>query len=127
MTPLELGAVALGGGAGAVSRYAVSRAMGERYDGAFPLGITLVNVTGCFLLGCIATLLAAHSHVEVLSALLTTGFLGGYTTFSTYALEGMVLYLDGARRVALAGVVAPPTLGLCAGAAGCVLARAFLG
>jgi CrcB protein len=127
MTPLELGAVAIGGGAGAVSRFAVSRAMGERYDGIFPLGTTLVNVTGCFLLGCIATILAAHSHVEVISALLTTGFLGGYTTFSTYALEGVVLYLDEARQVAFASVVAPPMIGLCAGVAGCLLARAFLG
>ena len=101
MSPVMLLALFVGGGAGATCRYGLGRVVGARYGGEFPLGTFLINVTGCFALGLLSSLLAAlHRDTALLTALLATGFLGGYTTFSTYALEGVVLYNDGSRRLA---------------------------
>ena len=121
--PLLL-AVFVGGGTGAVCRYGVGRFVGERYGGAFPLGTCLINVTGCFALGLLATALAAtHRDVALPTALLGTGFLGGYTTFSTYALEGLLLYNAGSWRLAVASLLGPVLAGLLAAAAGAGVAR----
>ena len=123
MTAPILGAVFVGGGCGAACRYGISRLAAARYGGAFPLATMLINVSGCFALGFVASLLAGlHQDTAVPTALLATGFLGGYTTFSTYALEGVVLYLDGSRRVALASIVGPVVAGMIAAAAGAGLA-----
>jgi fluoride exporter len=121
--PLLL-AVFVGGGTGAACRYGVGRFVGERYGGAFPLGTFLINVTGCFALGLLATALAAtHRDVALPTALLGSGFLGGYTTFSTYALEGLLLYHEGSRRLAVASLLGPVLAGLLAAAAGAGVAR----
>jgi fluoride exporter len=125
--PLLL-AVFVGGGTGAACRYGVGRFVGERYGGAFPLGTFLINVTGCFALGLLATALAAtHRDVALPTALLGTGFLGGYTTFSTYALEGLLLYNEGSRRLAVASLLGPVVAGLLAAAAGAGVARLAYG
>jgi len=117
-------AVFVGGGTGAACRYGLGRFVGERYGGEFPLGTFLINVTGCFALGLLATALAATRHDAALpTALLATGFLGGYTTFSTYALEGLLLYNDGSRRLAVAGLLGPVVAGLLAAALGAGVAR----
>jgi CrcB protein len=124
MSALVLLVVFVGGGAGAACRYGVGRFVGERYGGAFPLGTFLINVTGCFALGLLATALAGtHHDVALPTALLATGFLGGYTTFSTYALEGVVLYTDGSRRLAVASLLGPALAGLLAAALGAGVAR----
>ncbi len=123
MTAGILAAVFVGGGAGAACRYAVSRLAAAWYAGALPLATMLINVTGCFALGFTASLLAGmHRDTAFPTALLATGFLGGYTTFSTYALEGLVLYLDGSRPVALASLVLPVVAGMIAASAGAGLA-----
>ena len=119
MTPLTLLAIFVGGGAGATCRYGISRFVGGRYDGEFPLGTFLINVTGCFALGLLATVLGAlHRDVTLPTALLATGFLGGYTTFSTYALEGVVLFDDGSRRMAMRSLLGSIVAGLIAAALG---------
>ena len=124
MTPLLLLLVFAGGGAGATCRYGVGRFVGARYEGAFPLGTFLINVSGCFALGLLATLLAAaRQDIAAPTALLATGFLGGYTTFSTYALEGILLYNDGSRRLALANLLGSVAAGLLAAAAGAGVAH----
>jgi CrcB protein len=121
--PLLL-AVFVGGGTGAACRYGVGRFVGERYGGAFPLGTFVINVTGCFALGLLATALAAtHRDVALPTALLATGFLGGYTTFSTYALEGLLLYTEGSRRLAVASLLGSVVAGLLAAAVGAGVAR----
>jgi fluoride exporter len=123
VTPLTLLAVFFGGGTGATCRYVVGRFIGSRYGGEFPLGTFIINVTGCFALGLLASLLAAtHQDVAMPTALLATGFLGGYTTFSTYALEGVLLFEDGSRRLAVTGLLGSVAAGIIAAAAGAGLA-----
>jgi CrcB protein len=124
MSGLTLLAIFVGGGAGATCRYGIGRFVGERYDGAFPLGTVIINVSGCFALGLLASALGAlHRDTTLLTALLATGFLGGYTTFSTYTLEGVLLYNDGSRRLALYSLLGPLVAGLVAGGAGAAVGR----
>src|SRR5579872_7331351 len=126
MTALALLATFVGGGTGATCRYGVGRFVGARYGGEFPLGTFLINVTGCFALGLLASLLAqAHRDTTLPTALLATGFLGGYTTFSTYALEGVLLFESGSRRLALISLLGSVAAGMLAAAAGAGLASAL--
>lgn len=124
MTPLTLLAIFVGGGGGATGRYGLSRVVGARYDGEFPLGTFLINVTGCFALGLVTSVLATvHRDTALLTALLATGFLGGYTTFSTYALEGVMLFNDGSRRFAVYTLLGSVVIGLVAAALGAAVGR----
>lgn len=124
MTGLTMLAIFVGGGTGATCRYGVGHFVGERYSGEFPLGTFLINVTGCFALGLLTTALAAlHRDAALPIALLATGFLGGYTTFSTYALEGVLLFNDGSRRIALLSQLGPVAAGLLAAALGALVRR----
>ncbi|WP_448572383.1 fluoride efflux transporter CrcB [Trichothermofontia sp.] len=82
-------AIALGAIAGALSRYYVESAITSVASTAIPYGTLLVNVTGCLLMGLLATLALGqviNLHPD-LRLLLLTGFLGSYTTFSSYELE----------------------------------------
>lgn len=84
--------LALAGGLGAVARFVldgtVTAALARRGGGArYPVGTTLVNLSGSFLLGLVAGLLARQLLTAPASLVLGTGFLGGYTTFSTAAYE----------------------------------------
>jgi CrcB protein len=119
VTALTLLATFTGGGAGAACRYGVGRFVGGRYTGEFPLGTFLINVTGCFALGLLASVVSqAHRDVTLVTSLLATGFLGGYTTFSTYALEGVLLVSAGSRRLGLASLVGSVLAGMIAAALG---------
>lgn len=80
--------VALGGGIGAVTRYAVSLWAADRFGTAFPYGTLIANVVGCFIIGAFMTLVTEKLVVNPYWRLLvTTGFLGGLTTFSSYSYE----------------------------------------
>lgn len=89
MSVLSLLVAMIGGGAGAGIRYLVDGAVMRGRTGAFPLGILLVNVTGSFLLGVVTGLGTAIDPVW--GAALGVGVLGGYTTFSTVAVETVLL------------------------------------
>lgn len=96
--------IALGGAVGAVLRYALQEALGHR-DG-LPLGTLLVNVSGCFLIGLLATWIPEQAGVRGdLRLALLVGVLGGYTTFSSFAWESVRL-AQGGRAVAAIGYVA---------------------
>lgn len=103
MPPVLL--VFLGGGAGAVARYG-SGLLAARWLGAtWPYGTLGVNLIGAFLIGLIVQLLGLKfSAPEPLRLLLVTGFLGGYTTFSAFALETTAMLQRG--EVALAALYA---------------------
>jgi CrcB protein len=88
-------AIALGAALGGVARFYLATAVQQRLGAAFPWGTLLINVSGSLLLGFIVRYaLAAPMSLE-LRALLTTGFCGGYTTFSTYSYETAALLEDG--------------------------------
>ena len=104
--------VAVAGAVGAPLRVLVDRSLG-RPDGRFPTGILVVNVTGSFALGLVVGLLSGASRVVV-----GTGFLGAYTTFSTFAVDVVRLPRREGAGYAAASVLA----GLLAAAAGLALA-----
>ena len=125
MSLTDLATLFLGGGAGAACRYAVGHFIGERYSGEFPLGTFSINIAGCVLLGFLAsTLRAGGNPGAVLTLLVETGFLGGFTTFSTYTLEGVILYVDGSRSIALVSLILPVVAGMAAAACGAAAAFA---
>ena len=78
-------AVAMAGALGAPLRYAVERAATARWATTFPLGTFVVNVTGSFALGLVVGLTASGTFDADTRTVVGTGFLGAYTTFSTYA------------------------------------------
>lgn len=82
-------AIALGAIAGALARYFLSLWMTQQLGPDLPYGTLLVNLTGCFGMGLLATLFGQRvlAHAPELQLLLTTGFLGSYTTFSSYELD----------------------------------------
>lgn len=84
--------VALGGSAGSVLRYLSQKFIGNLYVHPFPWGTLVVNITGCFLIGVLWSIVSRNiSMNEDLKLLLMTGFCGGFTTFSAFTLESITL------------------------------------
>jgi len=84
--------VGLGGGVGSILRYLSSFYTAKHYAGVFPLATFGVNILGCFLIGLFAGIVSSHFPLnDNLKLLLITGFCGGYTTFSTFAMENLNL------------------------------------
>jgi fluoride exporter len=120
-------AVALGAAAGGLSRFYITVAMQERLGDAFPWGTLLINITGSLLLGFVIRYAMAASMPIELRLLLTTGFCGGYTTFSSYSLETAVLIESGQYGRAAAYSLGSVVLSLLATFCGFMLARALFG
>lgn len=118
--------VAVGGAAGSLARYAAGLAGQRLFGGGFPFGVLFVNLTGSFLIGLGAELLARRfGAAPELRLLLLTGFLGGYTTFSTFSLDAIVLYERGEIPAAILYVLVSVIVGLAAVVAGVALGRQF--
>ena len=116
-----LGVVAVGGAIGSMARYAVSTIQSPVVS--FPYAIFIVNLSGGFLMGVVTTLLALKFSVSSeVRAFLTTGILGGYTTFSTFSLETMQLFEDGELQSAATNIAVSLLAGGLAAAAGIALA-----
>jgi CrcB protein len=115
--------VALGGGCGAAARYAVGVGLGAGLGPAFPMATLVVNVSGSLAIGVLAGLLTERS-APAWRLLLVVGFLGGYTTFSSYALEALALAQRGEWVRGLWYVVGSNGLALAACAAGLAVAGA---
>jgi CrcB protein len=117
---------ALGGALGALARWGVRVALPSS-PGSWPWATLLVNLTGCLLIGVLlAVLLARFPTSPWLRPFLATGVLGGYTTYSAFAVEVVQLIDAGALGMAAAYVVASVLGGVLAVAAGLMLARAAL-
>lgn len=88
--------VFLGGGLGSVLRYAVQAALHNRVPGyGFPWATFIVNVVGCFLIGMLYSLSERWNLSVETRVLFTAGFCGGFTTFSTFANDGVELLRNG--------------------------------
>src|SRR4051794_4948289 len=122
--PVTILLIALGGASGAVTRYLVDGFVVERTGAEFPWGTLVINVSGSFVLGL---LFALAIEGDVLSreirAPLMIGFLGAYTTFSTWMLETWRLAEDGAVVLALANAGGSLVAGIVAVVAGLTLGR----
>jgi CrcB protein len=116
--------VAMAGAAGALARYALGGWIAERLPVSFPWDTLVVNVTGSFVLGLLFVLTTERFAVSPpLRAALTIGFVGAYTTFSTFSLETFRLLEDGAWWLAVANVASSIAFGLVAVAAGVAVGR----
>ena len=116
--------VALGGAAGAVARYAMTLLVALFWKKEFPLATFLVNVSGCFILGLFSTFAAERAAIDPLWRLLiATGFVGAYTTFSTFEYETQRLTEIGALGWGALNVVSSVLAGFLAVMAGVAIAR----
>lgn len=103
-----LAAVAMGGAVGALARYGAGLVLPYQ-SGTFPLATFLVNVVGCLLIGVLVVVIAERTGAHPLARpFLITGVLGGFTTFSTYAVDAELLLRAG--RPATAGAYLAGTL-----------------
>ncbi len=121
---MQLLLVGLGGFAGAVLRWAVDGWISERNPTAFPFGTLFINLTGSFVLGVLFALVVERNVLPADVRLpLMVGFLGAYTTFSTFMLESWRLVETGAYGLAAANLVGSVALGLVAVVAGLAVGR----
>ena len=106
-------AIALGGALGALSRWALSRFITTRLSTAFPLGTLFVNLLGCFFFGVVAGFLARRLELRSeVSLFLLTGFMGSFTTFSTYAHDTLNLWRTEGFLASSGNILAQTVLGI---------------
>ena len=116
--------VVIGGGTGALARYVAASAIMTRLGGKFPLGTLVINVTGSFLIGFLMTILTERFKLDPnWRLLLVVGFLGGYTTFSSFEWETYLSVRDGGLWTGMLNVVSSVMLGYVAVTLGSVLAQ----
>lgn len=116
--------VGLGGAVGSILRYLASVITLKYYSASFPLATFIVNISGCFLAGLIFGLIPQEtSEAQSLKLLLITGFCGGFTTFSAFALENIKLINSGNSSTAIFYLIASIAAGLFAAWLGLLLTR----
>lgn len=118
--------IGIGGFFGAIARYAIDGWVSDATGGAFPWGTLVINATGSFALGLLFALAVERAALPAdLRGPVGIGFIGAYTTFSTFTLESLRLMQDGAWTLAAANVVGSVVLGLAAVFAGVTVGRAI--
>lgn len=124
--PRTLGLLALAGAAGTLARYGLAAAVLKWRGPGFPWGTLAVNALGCLLFGFFTSLADERGAISPETRLvLTTGFLGAFTTFSTFAFETVQLGRAEQPLQALLNVAAQMVLGLALAIGGSALARRF--
>ena len=118
----------LGGGLGAVSRWSLSSSIEKLALKTslhrFPLAILACNLLGCLLIGCVFGYFV-HKHPAWIFPFLVTGFLGGFTTFSTFGRDTFEALRDGFPAIALVNILLSVLLGLAAVWAGIKLGQSL--
>jgi len=115
---LTLLGIGLAGFAGAVLRFWLCSWVGRRWTAPFPLGTFTINIVGAFALGMLVGLSGRQVLPNVWYLVLGTGFLGAFTTFSTWMLESLRLIQSGRLAVAAANVAGSVAVGLAAAGVG---------
>jgi CrcB protein len=115
-------AIAVAGSAGALLRYVVATQFG-RLNFRFPLGTFVINITGSLFLGWFLTYVTRHNVSDTTRLAIGVGFVGAYTTFSTFMYESNQLADDGARFEAIMYLLGSLVVGIIAVRAGMELAR----
>jgi fluoride exporter len=107
--------VGIGGFIGAVARFAIGTFAVERWGRNWPFGTFIINISGCFMIAFFLTLTAERVTLnEAWRYIFPIGFVGAYTTFSTYEFETMQLLVTGAWARAISYVVLSTVVGLAA-------------
>ena len=101
-----------GGALGTLTRYGISGLTHRFMDGVFPWGTLMVNLSGALVIGFIWGLWENERISSNMRTFVFIGILGGYTTFSSYALETLNLFRDGETKLALINIIASNILGL---------------
>jgi len=118
--------VMIAGGAGSGARYLIGRWAAVYMGADFPYGTLIVNLTGCFALGVVAHLASSMSWNPDLRAAIAAGFLGGFTTYSSFNHDTVALFAGGATGAALLNIGITLGGGMLAGWLGLVAARQFV-
>jgi len=123
---VTIAGIAVAGALGALARYGLGGWIATRHPGTFPFETLIINVSGSLVLGFLFVLLTERflPHPALRTAL-TVGFLGAYTTFSTFSLETYRLIEDGAVGLAALNVLASVGAGLVAVYLGVVVGRSI--
>jgi CrcB protein len=117
--------VVIAGGLGSGARYVIGRWAVASLGLAFPYGTLAVNLAGCFALGAVVQLATAGSWNPEIRTAIATGFLGGFTTYSSFNQDTLALLSSGAIGTAGLNVALTVAGGLAAGALGLLAARAL--
>jgi len=118
--------VGVGGFLGAIARYLLGNYIGSRYGVRFPYGTFVINMSGCFLIGLILPLLARTTASQYWRYLIPIGFIGAYTTFSTFEYETLRAVQDGQALTGLLNVALSVIVGFVAVWAGAAIGRVFV-
>jgi len=121
--------VGVGGFLGANARFLLARWVGVLVETRFPLGTFLINMRGSFLLGVIGTVVSqkVFGNSDAVRLALGVGFLGAFTTFSTFEFETHALFEDGSWLTATTNMFASLFIGLIAVRGGMVAAKTWFG
>jgi CrcB protein len=120
--------ICFAGAIGTGARYLVGSWSGSTLGSTFPFGTLIVNVVGCFLIAAIMQLATTMtSFPPTLRLALTTGFLGGFTTYSSFNYETTRMLQDGTSMLALVNVLATTIGSFAAGLLGLLIAKQLLG
>ena len=122
---LDVALLTIGGAIGVNARYFLGLAMIRWTGTGFPWATFVINVTGSFAIGVAATLLARHPAAHPARLFLIVGFLGGFTTFSSFALEGYSLWGRGSWGLALGYLAGSVAAGMAAVTLGALLGRSL--
>jgi CrcB protein len=118
--------IGIGGFVGANARFFLGRLIGDHLGMSAPWGTGIVNVTGAFLIGIVFAILTDHAVDNPFwRQLIVIGFLGGYTTFSSYTIEAVTMMQDGRWLPALGYILGSNVLGLLACFGGLWVTRAI--
>ena len=113
------------GGLGSAARYVIGLWAAATFGVSFPYGTLIVNLAGCFALGLVVQLAVAGSWHGDVRAAIAAGFLGGFTTYSSFNQETLTMLTGGAPGAAVAYVLMTLAGGMAAGALGLTAGRLF--